>query len=687
MAEGPARAAPWEPMSRMRRTALAGALLIGPAVAPLALLDGAATAASGVVQVSTDVFTNTSSEHGTEVEPDTFAYGSTIVAAFQSGRFFDGGSSDIAWATSTDAGSTWTSGHLPGITVYAGGGLDRVSDPSVAYDARHGRWLVASLALEGTGGAGVLVSAGPDGLSWSPPVAVTTQSGPDKDWIACDDSVTSPDYGNCYVQWDNNAQGNRIYMSTSTDGGSTWGAAMTISGGITGIGGQPVVQPNGTVVVPLDNASEGALGAFESTDGGASWGPVVTITSITSHNVSGTLRASPLPSAGVDGAGNVYVAWQDCRFRPGCAANDIVMTHSADGVQWSAVTRVPISAVSGAEDDFIPGLGVDPSTSGATARLALTYYFYPSASCTASTCRLEVGFTASPDAGQDWSAPTVVAGPMTVGSLASTNQGYMVGDYQSTSFVGPAPGVPYGVFAVAAPPNGSTLNEAMDAFAGTVPPAPPSDFSLGISPSGATVTAGHSASYGVTVNPRGGFGDSVALSASGLPTGAQATFNPGSTTSGSTLTVTTASGLAAHSYPFTITDQDGDLIHSVAATLVVQAADTPGYTLSVSPSSGTINQGQHTTYKVTIHPTNGFNQPVSLAVTGLPTGAIVTWNPNPARNSSKLTVHTSPDGGTGSFTLTVTGTAPPGQEQSASAGLTVKLRTGHLWDQPADGPD
>ena len=34
------------------------------------------------------------SQHGTEVEPDTFAFGLTIVAAFQVGRFFDGGASD-----------------------------------------------------------------------------------------------------------------------------------------------------------------------------------------------------------------------------------------------------------------------------------------------------------------------------------------------------------------------------------------------------------------------------------------------------------------------------------------------------------------------------------------------------------------------------------------------------------------
>src|SRR6266576_5972286 len=91
------------------------------------------------VRLSTDPFTNTTSQHRTQVEPDSFAFGSTIVSAFQSGRFFDGGSSDIGWATSSDNGSNFSQGFLPGITKYEGNGPhDRVSDPSVAYDARHG---------------------------------------------------------------------------------------------------------------------------------------------------------------------------------------------------------------------------------------------------------------------------------------------------------------------------------------------------------------------------------------------------------------------------------------------------------------------------------------------------------------------------------------------------------------------
>src|SRR5690348_14304512 len=98
------------------------------------------------LQLSSDPYTNSDSQHQTELEPDTYAFGSTIVAAFQAGRFSDGGSSNIGWATSRDKGATWKSGFLPGTTQFAGGQYARVSDPSVAYDAAHQTWIISSLA-------------------------------------------------------------------------------------------------------------------------------------------------------------------------------------------------------------------------------------------------------------------------------------------------------------------------------------------------------------------------------------------------------------------------------------------------------------------------------------------------------------------------------------------------------------
>ena len=99
-------------------------------------------------QLSQDSFTNQSSQHMTEVEPGAFASGPTIVTAFQVGRISSGGGADIGWATSIDGGIAWTNGYLPGITQYEGGGPNSAaSDAAVAYDAKHGKWLICTLPI------------------------------------------------------------------------------------------------------------------------------------------------------------------------------------------------------------------------------------------------------------------------------------------------------------------------------------------------------------------------------------------------------------------------------------------------------------------------------------------------------------------------------------------------------------
>src|SRR3989440_5961940 len=102
-----------------------------------------------LVQISSDPYTNPTSQHATEVEPDTLSVGSTIVSAFQVGRFFNGGGSNIGFATSTDGGKSFTPGFLPSSTVFAtpAGVYLRASDASVAFDARHGVWLISWLGL------------------------------------------------------------------------------------------------------------------------------------------------------------------------------------------------------------------------------------------------------------------------------------------------------------------------------------------------------------------------------------------------------------------------------------------------------------------------------------------------------------------------------------------------------------
>jgi len=284
----------------MRISWYAGGGAVGAATLAAVLFAAPAAYANvALTQISSDTFTNSTSQHGTQVEPDTFSFGSTIVMAAQTGRFTDGGASDVAFSTSSNNGASWSGGNLPGITKFAGGGFDRVSDAAVAYDPRHNVWMISSLALSEAGGvhgAAVLTSRSTDGgHTWSNPVTTASGGDLDKNWIACDTTASSPFYGNCYTEWDDHGNGNRIKMSRSTDGGLTWGAALNTGGNATGIGGQPVVQPGGTVVVPMASATETSIRAFRSTNGGASWSTPVTIASVGAHTVPGGLPAARCP--------------------------------------------------------------------------------------------------------------------------------------------------------------------------------------------------------------------------------------------------------------------------------------------------------------------------------------------------------------------------------------------------------
>ena len=107
-------------------------------------------------------------------------------------------------------------------------------------------------------------------------------------------------------------------------------------------------------------------------------------------------------------------------------------------------------------------LGVDPTTSGANAHLGLTYYYYPTANCSTSTCQLTVGFISSINAGTAWSTPTQIGAPMAISWLPNTTQGRMVGDYISTSYSG---GTAHPFFAIATAPTGTTFHQLLSTTA------------------------------------------------------------------------------------------------------------------------------------------------------------------------------------------------------------------------------
>jgi len=123
------------------------------------------------------------------------------------------------------------------------------------------------------------------------------------------------------------------------------------------------------------------------------------------------------------------------------------------------------------------------------------------------------------------------------------------------------------------------------------------DFSISMSSTSGSVNVGGTLTPTVYVELQGpsvDFPSSVNLTASGLPTGATATFSPSSgiPTFTSTLTISTSPSTPVGTYTITITGTGEDYIvgltHSCTYTLTVTAA--PDFTMSISPTSGSVVQ-------------------------------------------------------------------------------------------------
>ncbi|HYN96094.1 MAG TPA: sialidase family protein [Pilimelia sp.] len=394
-----------------------------------------------LTQVSADPYSDAQGQHQTEVEPDTLAWGRTIVSAFLVGRVANGGASNIGWARSADAGATWQHGFLPATTPNTDGPWTKVTDPVVAFSLRHNTWQISFIGITGTTGTHVLTSRSTNGgVTWSPPITVASGIGAvDKNWMVCDNNAASPFRGTCHTTFSNQT-GNawRIRAVRSSDGGSSWSAPVTPAGNPGGFTGSAIVRPDGAVVVAYLTADQQVVRSFRSTDGGASWGAPVTVDSVQDnvrhHVAPAPFRDWVLPSIDVDRTGRVYVSWSSCRFRVGCATNDIVISESVTGQAWLAPYRVPLDPIVGVHDHYLPGLAVAAGSGGNTARLALTYYYLHTATCVAD-CRANVAFASSVNGGLTWSRPTHVAA-MSLARFPTATGGRMIADYISTSIVG-----------------------------------------------------------------------------------------------------------------------------------------------------------------------------------------------------------------------------------------------------------
>jgi YVTN family beta-propeller protein len=185
-------------------------------------------------------------------------------------------------------------------------------------------------------------------------------------------------------------------------------------------------------------------------------------------------------------------------------------------------------------------------------------------------------------------------------------------------------------------------------------------------PQSISLKAGSSGAAAVTIVPVNGFTGTVALSLSGLPAGASASFTTNSATS-STLSISAPATVAAGTYPLKITGTSGSLTATAAISLVVSPSTPPGFTLAVSTGTLTLKRGTGAPVTVTITPTNGFTGTVTLALSGLPSGASDTFVTNSATKST-LEIFVGASVKTGTYQLTIKGTSG-----SITASTTLNL--------------
>ena len=422
-------------------------------------------------QISSDRTTDPIGQHATQAEPDTFAFGSTIVSVFQSGRAFGGGAVAIGFSTSRDAGATWRTGLLPGVSDSSPqpGPSERASDPVVAYDALHGTWLTAALGIsERTNSYYLYVNRSQNGVTWSTPVAAVTGSTGDldKEWIACDNGTASPFRGHCYLSYFHVPSG-ELRTTTSTDGGVTWSTPVASTPvpprGAEFNGAQPVALPDGTLVIvytafaEANSGFENEIAATRSRDGGATFSAPARVSLFSTASIP-AMRTFALVSAEVDAAGRAYVVWEGCAGGGTCSASRIVMSTSVDGVSWTPAQAVTTG--SQAVDHFLPGIGANPAANG---RLALVFHSIPDDCANVAGCPgIDVFQTRSADGGRTWSKQQrLTAESIELDSIARTRLGLMLADYVSTSFVR---GRPVSVFMLASPRISGRFRQATFAY-------------------------------------------------------------------------------------------------------------------------------------------------------------------------------------------------------------------------------
>ena len=436
-------------------------------------------------------------------------------------------------------------------------------------------------------------------------------------------------------------------ISTLTFTASASATAGTATVSVTGTSGS--LTETTTINLTVNAAPSFALSASPSTltvVEGTSGSSTITITPANGFNGTVALSASGLPS-GVTAS-----------FSPNPAGTTSTLTLSASSTATKGTATVTVTGTSGS------------LTQTTTISLTVTASASYTISASPSTLSVVQGSTGTstvtitPSSGFSGNVTLAASGlPSGVTASFSPNPATTTSTLTFTASATAATGT---ATVTVTGTSGSITQTTTISLTVTTSPS----YTISASPTSLSVVQGTSGTSAITITPSNGFGGSVTLSASGLPSGVTASFSPNPASTTSTLTFTASAAATTGAATVTITGTSGSITQTTTISLTVTAA--PTYSLSASPSTLSIVQGTAGTSTITITPANGFNGNVSLSTSGLPSGVTASFSPNPATSSSTLTLTASASATAGTATVTVTGKSGS-LTQTTTVSLTVTL--------------
>ena len=190
---------------------------------------------------------------------------------------------------------------------------------------------------------------------------------------------------------------------------------------------------------------------------------------------------------------------------------------------------------------------------------------------------------------------------------------------------------------------------------------PPRDFTIEVEPDSQDVQASFSVDFDVMLTSLWGFASPCTLTVSGLPLGALASFDPNPSTPSdiSVMSISTTRATTPGTYSLTVTASEftkSQVQHSAQVILVV--TPPPDFTVEAEPDTQEVQASFSVDFDVILTSLYGFASPCTLRATGLPLGALPSFNPNPAipSDTSVMSVNTTRMTPPGTYNVSVTAT-------------------------------